>query len=288
MVISARAEKQQRVAMQGHFNLLRPLWSEIKNCSESAGQESKSDRVFGGEIFSTGGDVKKAICIIILLLAVGLYFAKDKFYPNGSWNYRVTVSVDTPEGIKSGSAVRKISFHTEPDILNQGGTKWHLSMGEAVVVDLGHRGKLFAPMLSYLSDEDREQWTVLESFPLLEKTKIGERITLAKKQYPILVTFKDLRDPKSVELVYGMQTYDENGKLVDQMQDRFEEIFGAGVYLKEIVLEKTDAPVEHHIDALLPWLKEKKFYISDKDRRGKSLFENLEVGHFRKGVKGGR
>ena len=64
------------------------------------------------------------------------------YYPAGSWRYEVTITVDTPEGVKTGSAIHEISnskgLFGFPDAGNPADIK-----GEAVVVDLGERGVLF-------------------------------------------------------------------------------------------------------------------------------------------------
>jgi|AntRauTorcE11897_2_1112592.scaffolds.fasta_scaffold02754_1 hypothetical protein len=61
---------------------------------------------------------------------------------NGGYHYKVIVSVETPEGIVTGSAVREVSF-SDGIRLSESGPSIR-PKGEAVVVDLGDRGVLFA------------------------------------------------------------------------------------------------------------------------------------------------
>ncbi len=80
--------------------------------------------------------------IILIILAAVLGLAWYWYYPAGSWRYEVTITVDTPEGVKTGSAIHEISnskgLFGFPDAGNPADIK-----GEAVVVDLGERGVLF-------------------------------------------------------------------------------------------------------------------------------------------------
>lgn len=193
--------------------------------------------------------------LIIFTAFVGLAVISYMIaYPTATWRYRMTVAVETPEGIKTGSAVREIFVRIQPS-LPEGGN--HVSVrGEAVVVDLGERGVLFALLKGQLFDADKILFYV---FPIPDtmgggSTKKGiayyTRLKYAKKTlepdfYPLLVHFKDRNDPKSVELVYEQDTYEKirttglrRGTRLKA--DRFEEIFGEGVKLKEITIEMTD------------------------------------------------
>ncbi len=76
----------------------------------------------------------------------------------------------------------------------------------------------------------------------------------------MLVTFDDLKDPKTVKKSIESEFYDErqNGIYYGQKfrikKDHFEEFFGKGVKLKEIAIEMTDAEVALSIESWLPWL----------------------------------
>src|ERR1700722_17123777 len=62
-----------------------------------------------------------------------------------SWRYKMTVTVETPEGVKMGSAVREVTRYRVFNLT----TKWTYRFkvrGEAIVIDLGKRGTLF-PLL---------------------------------------------------------------------------------------------------------------------------------------------
>jgi hypothetical protein len=58
---------------------------------------------------------KKFLVLAGLLAAI--YIAWDTAYPHGTMRYKMTVTVETPEGIKTGFAVREVSMRRYPQIL---------------------------------------------------------------------------------------------------------------------------------------------------------------------------
>lgn len=172
----------------------------------------------------------------------------DKAY---SWRYKITVSVETPEGIKTGSAVREVHVELKPRPVYKP-YPFHpevTSKGEAVVVDLGSRGILFA-LTSF--DDYR---TVFEAFP----SGHGGTTPPAVEYYsnlknakavlepgplpnPVLVTFADTNDPKTIKIV---------------SPSKMSHDFGDGVYLKSITIEMTDDRAIEIVDRYLPALNTK-------------------------------
>lgn len=193
------------------------------------------------------------IALALLFLLIPIYIN----YPWGTYRYRVTVEIVTPEGIKTGSAVREIRVHTEPGFLGVRKQGIDRLIGEAVVIDLGTRGVVFA----LLSEDD-----LYQAFPYnngvgilspmgiryYKSLKPGTKAPLPSEKYPTFVTFKDLSDPKSLQLVYGQRFDVEAQKhlLVDEM----ETLFGAGVRVQGITIEITNDPVTWGIEKGLPWL----------------------------------
>lgn len=201
--------------------------------------------------------------LIVLAVCAVVWLAWDYYSPSGTWRYKVTVTVETPEGIKTGSAVRVASTYTEQSIIpQQGGRFYNISRGEAVVVDLGKRGVLF----SIMSGQDEAEF-VFKSFAGKEKTnKISS--TLVKYPYVSTLTFTDLNNPKTVKGV-------EYKNLAKS--------FGEGVTLKEVTVEITDEPVTTGIEKWLPWLSKTYGYISGKHGSfGNTLYDRLDSGDFQR------
>lgn len=180
----------------------------------------------------------------------------------GTWRYKMTVSVDTPEGIKTGSAVREVwnsdsKFKLDlPQAVNPAKIR-----GEAVVVDLGRRGKLFALLSGYKLHEGHSTQILYHYFgggTSAEGIKHMVNLKNAKAMleppyYPMLVTFTDLSDLKTVKPVLEMQKGEVSPFEFKVTADHFEELFGRGVKLKGITIEMTDEAVTWGaVDQFLP------------------------------------
>ena len=190
-------------------------------------------------------------------------------YPSTTVRYRMTVSVETPEGIKTGSAVREVTIERHPQLLGETSVGSVGVRGEAITVDLGKRGVLFALMSGGVGGVDYGAYILTTAFPVrggpVTREGIGYyrslktgKVTLKPGQYPMFVRFKDSSDPKTVESIYREEPYDalnEKGQYTGRayhITDRFEETFGKGVKLKEVTIEITDEPVTTGVEKIIP------------------------------------
>ena len=199
--------------------------------------------------------MKKIIFAIMgFVLLAGAAFAMSQTPNSYSLHYKISVTVETPEGEISGSAVREMSNSTPlislPDVGNPASVR-----GEAVVVNMGERGVLFA-LIS--SDSDMEFYTAFrplwsgggstpEGIKFYSELPVGTKVELQPGGFlgnPKLVTFTDLNDPRSVTLVQEW-AFDREGRRYKRRlkADHMEELFGKGVKLKDITFEITDEPV---------------------------------------------
>lgn len=225
------------------------------------------------------GMMKKSIVVgvvgLILLAAASVYAMGDIFV-SGAWRYKMTVTVETPEGIKTGSGVYEVSnsASTVKIIDLPQATNPAKVVGEAVVVDLEKRGKLFA-----LIDANGPYKILYSAFPVTgattptgiryynEHLKPGMKAILATEQ-PRLVYFKDMTDPKSVQPVN---------------RDDLAASFGEGVKLQKIEIEITDDSVTTGIEKFLPWLERLKSNIDGTTITTSNDLSNvLHVGNFKK------
>jgi hypothetical protein len=158
-----------------------------------------------------------------------------------SFRYKMTVELETLEGIKIGYAVREVSFSARAN----GGDYGHVR-GDAVAVDLPGAQTLFALLTSGDGDVDYGGDTMASLFKQLDRDEIQlwpdppkTSAPIITNPVPMLVTFRDINDPTSVVRVEpaGMAA-----------------IFGPGVTLKRITVEVTDEPVTTGIEARLGWL----------------------------------
>lgn len=181
---------------------------------------------------------------------------------------RLTIVVETPEGERSGSSVTQ-NMTSFPGGLTraQGYAIWGKLVGEALVVDLGPRGLLFATLESpsalargglgsynaalapfpqeRFRGEAREDMSENDKYAAYfdEVNRLKPKGELSFKDLPVLVRFRDPKDSASVELV------DPLNLAVS---------FGPGVTLKRAFVEITDDPITKGIETRLPWLASSK------------------------------
>lgn len=206
----------------------------------------------------------RSLCVAWLFVAAlflpGCAAAEDA--PEGrapDYRYRLTVEVETPEGVKTGSSVIEVQQSIGRTAMDGFGEQVFLRIrGEAVAVDLPDGRTLYALLRSggdvewaarvipFLSP-DAEDDNPLDDLLLLEGKKELPRKWSAQgpfnnvSAYPMMVTFGDEADPTSVAEVDP---------------DDLAATFGKGVTLKRITAELTDDPVTSGIEARLGWLPE--------------------------------
>ncbi|MBE5074000.1 hypothetical protein IM511_06750 [Erythrobacteraceae bacterium E2-1 Yellow Sea] len=200
-----------------------------------------------------------AIRILALLVCSLLLAACSGTDDPPTYRYRLTVEVDTPEGLKIGSSVIEVTQR----LVRPGSSPAHLAIerrvkGEAVAVDLPAGRTLFA----LLRSEDDADWasavmqaaapkirgeTFEEKFDNMLLIK-GEKVLpprwppvaggVRMSGYPMFVTFRNNADPTSVERVDP---------------DNLAATFGEGVSLKRITVQITGDPVTTGIEKRLGW-----------------------------------
>jgi hypothetical protein len=204
------------------------------------------------------------------------------------YHYRLAVEVETPEGVKHGSSVLRVSTaQAGPNQIPEPGITSIEAYGEAVAVDLGERGVLFAlirkeshyewaeralinalppiptKQMRWMIDNDIDDldWDMkrIARLPLdaeypvsryIKRTAMGAPTSGPPNGYPLLVRFRDLADPKSVERVDP---------------DDLANSFGGGVTLKAITVARTEAKVTRGIERRLPWIDDLERYRTVKD-----------------------
>jgi hypothetical protein len=212
----------------------------------------------------------------IFVAAIAItYAAYSLFYPTTSYRFKLTLNVNTPEGLKSGSSVMEVRDRRYPAWTTRGESSGesHL-VGDAVFVDLGpaRDGKpqnLVAlltlgvrgenPNLYFLPGMAFEPlWKQRLAAPgfrgassELPKLPPGTKAELRGKLIPTMVTIGDLNDPKTARAI---------------QPDGFSKAFGAGVTLQSATIEMVPAgtwpltllgiggePVTRGIEKKLPW-----------------------------------
>lgn len=201
----------------------------------------------------------------VAIIAFGWWVSND----SRTLRCRRTLIVETPEGRRSGSSVVEVSIYFASGLARaQGYGVFSRTRAEATVVDLGTRGLLFAT----LADEDRLKTSMTHGTGLgcetpFPRKKFDGQVDAGQspngeyaayfdglnkqkprgdvpfKYLPMLVRFRDIHDPKTVERV-------DPSDLAAS--------FGPGVKLGGMSIEITDAPVSKGIESVLPWLSHLK------------------------------
>ncbi len=192
----------------------------------------------------------------------GFAVGGNPFVSNYSYRYKITVEVVTPQGLKSDYAVHEtLVSNSNIDLGELSGKRGMRTRGEAVAVDLPGGQVLFALVprdtlvQSVLDPEWKNDWVVsaqkisggetpqgpiaMKPTTPKERYKSGQKIVEDVPSYPMLVRFRDINDPKTVEEV-------DPADLAAS--------FGAGFTLKRITVEVTDEDVTVEIAKRLGWL----------------------------------
>jgi hypothetical protein len=195
-----------------------------------------------------GGATLMRRLAIILVIGAGLYVGIALAFPNYTHRYRLTVEVDTPEGVRSGSSVIEVTRKDFRWILI-GGRREFRVRGEAVFVDLGADRNVIALMAHGPRAENVDQMISLaiEAYGHYKwseeawagRVKMQGPVELKPPLIPTFVTFSDVNDPKTARVLRS---------------DNLESVFGPSVHFKRAWIEMTRSPVTSEIERRLPLL----------------------------------
>ncbi len=178
------------------------------------------------------------LALLLTLLVLG--GCRDRH----EWHQKTTVTVETPAGERSGAAVVGVVawFGQLPASGNE--VEYRIT-GEATVVEVAPGRYLFALLGGsqerfYAAARDRFRGMPRKDW-LREIPRQAVPVELTGGSIPLLVTFDDVADPKTV-------------RRVDPAD--LAATFGPGFALKSVTLEVTREPVtEGRVEATLGWLE---------------------------------
>ena len=199
-----------------------------------------------------------------------------------SYRYRMTVEVETPQGVRTGSAVREVSFYSRPQ-----GVYGAKVRGEAVMVDLPGGQTLYALLCDTGGDPDYAAWIAdwalkrelkpgganigydAGNFAELWPTQPKTESPIEQTRGPMLARFRDPADPNSIQRV---------------MASDLAKSFGPGVKLTRITVETTTSEVTQLIGEQLKWLGQYRNQMLNGDRyhfyQKPELAAHLNTGAF--------
>ncbi len=230
---------------------------------------------------------------ILVALIVGAVVTYSVAFPSATVRYRLTLEAQVDGEAKSGSGVIEVTYSKQSELAGQHELIVSFK-GEAVVLDLGSRGALFALLKEDTDSRSGPEWIVLRAFnfpggslprPVEEGVKQVQRLSgkreLPLTSLPLLVRFRDLNDPKTAEGVDPLnvtKSFGAGAKLVRATL----EIVPAGIWpLNSLGI--TGEPITRGVDQRLPWLKalKGKYLHGGDSARGAPL--GLDGGDFVRG-----
>ena len=191
----------------------------------------------------------------VLVGGVAALLAGCGLFGRDSYRFKMTVELETPDGLRSGSSVYRVRAWRTSDLMTGGSGSDTELRGEAVAVDLPGGKTLFALLrtgsaTNWEGDLPEVSMRTLDPAFNYDRAESVARIAsgdgirspaeVALADYPLLVTFRNHSDPTSVERV------DPANLAVT---------FGTRVRLRRITIEVTDDAVTSGIDKRLKWLR---------------------------------
>ncbi len=207
-----------------------------------------------------GGGMKQGRFMLKSILVIGLVLGVSTLgycflgFSTYTWHQKMTIEVEADGQVYSGLSVVKVSVRdSDPVTKGLGFSLQFGARGEAAFVELPGQRYLFALLgggppdsgpqtnaINIFKDQLPREGN--ERFAIVAKSRF--KTDIPRSHYPLLVTFTDINDPKTVQVV---------------APDDLVAALGPGVSLKRITLEITDEPVtEGKIENVLGWWNSKK------------------------------
>lgn len=247
----------------------------------------------------------KYLGFVIVLIGALLVSSCAEWSPH-SYRFKMIVEVETPQGLVMGSSVYEVKAVNRTQLIAHDASRSWNTKGQSVMVDLPNGQTLFTLMktgahfgdmaglsmaalypkfaeqgydLVDVADkiDDRDDG-VLESavVPRKRLAKVFSNNKYSKEyvsNYPMMVTFDDIKNPKSV-------------KQVDP--DDLAASFGEGYGIKRITIALTDDPITTGLEKRLEWLSVHPEPRLDSDYKGSTdpnLSQRLWHGDFTRGIR---
>lgn len=194
-----------------------------------------------------------------MIAAVGSLWAYGSHYsPTYTFKYELTVDIDTPDGIRSGSTVIEVTYWREWVMTVVFGPRFPTKInGEALFVDLGSGKNVLLTLTTFdaaSSNAASPDYLPVRiyNFPwgdpgasnamrvAIEQAKSSAPKLVPFEQLTLMVTFRDLQNPRTLERVDPL---------------KLSATFGPGYALKSVVMRPTNAPITEQLEKRIAWLR---------------------------------
>jgi hypothetical protein len=213
-------------------------------------------------LWGTEGGIWK-FGLILAGLAILIYAVNGFYFPSETIRYRLTLVIESDGTEHTGSGVIEVRYEKQTPLIAEAGGILPSVRGEAVAVDLGPRGTLFALLKGVESETHDEKCSThvvtnpeqmlvyefklscavgdVQLADIAKLRKLGGHREIPVERLPMLARFRDLLDPATAEQV--IPSHQPN-----QM--------GPGFVLKNATLTITSEPVTKGIEQRLPWMSD--------------------------------
>lgn len=198
--------------------------------------------------------------VVVLVIVLNRSCVPDRY----AWNQELKVEIDTPDGVKTGTAVTEVRWRGDIPTLSSAVPTGSVELdGEALVVAIAGNRQLFVLLegdefssnlkylaLRLLSDKIGGTGTFPDLGPKIVASR--QALSVPPELYPYFVMFRDISDPSTAVRI-------EPANMVNQL--------GAGYALRSIALSVTERPRgPSKIKRILPWLPSYYSLQFDGDR----------------------
>lgn len=191
------------------------------------------------------------------LIFVGVFLSSCGF-SSEEVRYRVKIEVKTPEGVKSGSSV--MAFKIAPGFPQAYSPTFR---GDAVAVNLGHRGVLFmtlSDITAMLPENVFRRTGLLYEMPKEDQSDRVKILNFLSEQVGAKAEIQCVRKPFNAECLSFVRFRDINNPMSVEAVERenLAASFGYGVRMQKMMIEITDDDVTTGIEEKLPWFRQIK------------------------------
>jgi hypothetical protein len=223
-----------------------------------------------------GWTILAIICFIIAGVSIG--------FPTYTHRYRLTVDIDTPDGVRSGSSVFEVARKDVRWILIAQGRYEFRVRGAAAFVDLGNGRNVVALLATGRTAQNTDQIVSLgiEAYGHYKwdedawagRLQMSGPVELKPPLVPTMVTLSDTADERTARVIYATETRETNDGRTGSRRtptvavDDFTNVFGEGVGLRSVRIESVSeglwplnlfglsgTPITRDIADRLPFLK---------------------------------
>jgi hypothetical protein len=230
---------------------------------------------------------------ILVALIVGAVVIYSLAFPSVTVRYRLTLEAQVDGEPRTGSGVIEVTYAKQSRFAGQR-PGIETSRGEAVVLDLGPRGALFALLKADTDSRSIPETIVLRAFGfpggvlpgpidagLRQLQHLSGKRELPLTSLPLLVRFREPKDPKTVERVDPLNVAKSLGAGARLIRASIE-IVPAGIWpLNSLGI--TGERITRDIENRLPWLRGMRTNIDGTSIVNSNRLSNeLNSGDFRR------